>query len=148
MVLAQREGADPQSYYRSDKEKEWRKARPCGIDYKEDYSKPKTHNMKVRLDGGAADMVKSQGDWSDDCVETEDGRQVVLSYSDGSVKYCGTTGSGAWHVKDYSLSYSHQEYPWTHALSSGRVELLYTLRCLHAIRANGWTGEIHHRLDN
>ena len=30
----------------------------------------------------------------------------------------------------------------------GRVELLYTLRCLAAIRREGWGGVIHHRLDN
>ena len=28
------------------------------------------------------------------------------------------------------------------------MELLYTLRCLNTIRANRWTGEVHHRLDN
>ena len=35
-----------------------------------------------------------------------------------------------------------------HTLSSGRVELLYTLRCLRPIRLAGWTGKVHHRLDN
>ena len=29
-----------------------------------------------------------------------------------------------------------------------RVELLYTLRCLVAIRLEGWAGMIHSRLDN
>ena len=64
------------------------------------------------------------------------------------MKDCGTIGSGAWHVKGCSLAYSHREYPGTHTLSSGRVELLYTLRCLSSIRLAGWTGKVHHRLDN
>ena len=64
------------------------------------------------------------------------------------MKDSGTIGSGAWHVKGRPLSYYHREYQGTHALSSGRVELRYTLRCLHTIKANGWTGEVHHRLDN
>ena len=54
----------------------------------------------------------------------------------------------AWHVKGCSLSYPHREYPGTHALPSGRVELLYTLRCLYTTRANGWAGGVHYRLDN
>ena len=61
--------------------------------------------MQVRLDGGATDVVKSQGNWSDECVETEGGEEVVLTYPDGSVKESGTTGSGARHVKGCSLSY-------------------------------------------
>ena len=77
--------------------------------------------MKVRLDGGAADIIKSQGNWSEECAETEDGREVVLTYPDDSVKESGAIGSGAWHVKGCSLSHSHQEHPGTHALSSGRV---------------------------
>ena len=64
------------------------------------------------------------------------------------MKDCGTTGSGAWHVKGCSLTYSHKEYPGAYALSSDRVELLYTLRCLSTIRLSGWTGKVHHRLDN
>ena len=73
---------------------------------------------------------------------------MVLSYSDSSVKESGTIGSGAWHVKGCSLSYSHKKYQGTRALSSGRVELMYTIRCLHTTRANGWTGGVHRRLDN
>ena len=71
-----------------------------------------------------------------------------MSYSDDSMKYCGTIGSGAWHVKGCPLAYSHREYTGTHTLPSGRVELLYTLWCLRSIRLAGWTGKIHHRLDN
>ena len=67
--------------------------------------------MRVRLDGGTPDMIKSQGNWSEDCVEIDGGKEVVLSYSDGSVKDSGTIGSGACHVKGCSLWYSHQEYP-------------------------------------
>ena len=104
--------------------------------------------MRVRLGGGTPDMIKSQGDWSEDCAEMDGGKEVVLSYSGGSVKQSGTIGSGAWHVKGGSLSYSHKEYPGTHAPPSDRVKLLYTPRCPHTIRANGWTGEVHHRLDN
>ena len=128
--------------------KEWRQTRPYGIDYKEDSSKPETYGMRVRLGGRKRDMVKPRGDWNGDCVEMEDGEEVVLSYSGGSTKDSGTIGSGAWHAKGCPLSYSHREYSGTHALSSGRVELLYTLRCLHTTRANGWAGEMHHRLDN
>ena len=93
-------------------------------------------------------MINSQGDWNENCVEMDGGKEVALSYSGGSVKESGAIASGAWHVKGCSLSYSHKVYPGTHALSSGRVELLYTLRCLYTIRAVGWTGEVHHRLDN
>ena len=56
--------------------------------------------------------------------------------------------TGAWHVKGCSLAYSHREYPGTHTLSSGRVELLYTLRCMRSTRLTEWTGKIHHRLVN
>ena len=40
-------------------------------------------------------MINSQEDWSEDCVEMDGGKEVVLSYSKGSVKESGTTGSGA-----------------------------------------------------
>ncbi len=46
------------------------------------------------------------------------------------------------------MRYSHKEFPGRRALSSGRVELMYTLRCLASIRLEGWEGVIHHRLDN
>ena len=82
-------------------------------------------------------MIQSQGDLNEDCVGMGNGKEVVLSYSDGSVKDSETSGPGAWHVKGCSLSHSHREYQETHALSRGRVELLYTLRCLHTISANG-----------
>ena len=91
-------------------------------------------------------MVTSQGDWDEGCVIMGNEQGVVPSYSGGSLKDSGTIGSGAWHVKGCSLSYSHREYPGAHALPSGRVELMYTLRCLHSIRANWWTGEVHRRL--
>ena len=104
--------------------------------------------MRVRLGGRARDMIKSQRDWNKDCVEMDDGKEVVLSYSDGSVKYSGTIGSGAWHVEGCSLSYFHREYPEARALSSDRVELMYTLRYPYIIRGNGWAGEVHHRLCN
>ena len=77
--------------------------------------------MRVRLDGGAPDMITSQRDWSEDCVEMNGRKEVVLSYFGGSVKDSGAIGSGAWHVKGCSLSYSHQEHQGTHALSSGIV---------------------------
>ena len=46
------------------------------------------------------------------------------------------------------MKYSHKEYPGRRALSSGRVDLMYTLRCLASIRLEGWAGVIHHRLGN
>ena len=122
MDMAEREKTGTQLYYRPNREKEWRTARPYGIDYKGGFSRPKTHNMKVRLDGGATEMTKSQGNWSDECAETEDGQEVVLTYSDGSVKESGTIGSGAGHVKGCSLSHSHQEYPGTHTLVGGPTQ--------------------------
>ena len=51
-------------------------------------------------------------------------------------------------MKGCSLEYLHKEYPGTHALSSGRVEPLYTLRCINTIRLAGGEGRIHHRLGN
>ena len=39
-------------------------------------------------------MIKSRGDWNEDCVKMEAEQEVVLSYSGGSVKDSGTTGSG------------------------------------------------------
>ena len=59
MEMAECEKTDPQMYYRPGKEAEWRKTRPYGVDYKEDYSKPKMHDMRVRLGGGTPDMIKS-----------------------------------------------------------------------------------------
>ena len=126
----------------------WRKARPYGINYREDSSKPGTHKLVVRLDGTEDDLTVSDWKWDVKCVEQEDGQDTVLSYSDGSMKDCGTIGSGVWHVKGCSLAYSHREYPGTHTLSSDRVELLYTLRCLCSFRLAGWTRKVHHRLDN
>ena len=105
-------------------------------------------DMYVRLNGGTSDVTVSRGAWDKGCVQTEGGQGVVLSYSDGSVEDSGTIGSGAWHVKGCSLAHSHREYPGTQAISSGRVELLYTLRCPNTIRSDGWEGEIHHMLDN
>ena len=93
--MAEYERADPQKYYRPDKEEEWRKTHPYGIDYKGDYSKPETHDMRVRFDGGAPDMTRPKGDWGEDCAEMGGGKEVVLSYSGGSVKDSGTIGSGA-----------------------------------------------------
>ena len=39
------------------------------------------------------------GDWDNKCVERVEGEDVVLPYSDGSVKEAEIFGSGAWHVK-------------------------------------------------
>ena len=106
----------------------WREARPFGIDYREDSSKPNTHKLIVRLDSTADDLTDSGGTWDEKCIEKEDGQDTVVSYSGGSMKDCGTVRSGAWRVKGCSLAYSHRGYPGTHTLSSGRVEFLYTLR--------------------
>ena len=77
-----------------------------------------------------------------------EGEDVVLSYSDGPEKEAGTFGSGDCHVKGETLRYSHKEFPGRRALSSGRVEPQYTLRCLASIRLEGWAGVIHRPLDN
>ena len=42
--------------------------------------------MRVRLGGMTRDMIKPQGDWNEDCAEMDDGKEVVLYYSGGSVK--------------------------------------------------------------
>ena len=55
--------------------------------------------MEVRLDGEHSDLITSRATWDRNCTETTGGKEAVLSYSDGSVKYPGTIGSGAWHVK-------------------------------------------------
>ena len=128
---------------------DWRHTRPCGIDYKEDSSKLETRDMCVRLGGENSDLAKSQGGWNDDCVNTENGQGVVLSYSYGSVqkKLRGhrvqrLAGQG---VLAFILA---PRTPGNPHLPSGKVELLYTLRYRDASRSNGWIGEIHHRLDN
>ena len=46
------------------------------------------------------------------------------------------------------MRYSHKEYPRRRALSSGRVDRIYTMRCLTSNRLEGWTGAIHHRVGN
>ena len=73
----------------------WRTTRPYGIDYKEDSSKPHTHDFIVRLDGTPGDLTDSDWAWNANCVEHEDGLDPVLSYSGGSVKDPGAAGSGA-----------------------------------------------------
>ena len=79
-----------QKYYRPKKENQWQQARPYSVDYKEDFVKPETHGTRVRLGGRTRDMIKSQGCWNEDCVEICGGKEVVVSYSDGSVKDSGT----------------------------------------------------------
>ena len=89
----------------------WKTTRPYGIDYKEDSSKQATHDLKVRLGGTPDDLIDSRGVWKENCVEKEDGLDTVLSYSAGSVKDSGRTGSGAWHVKGCFLVHSHEGTP-------------------------------------
>ena len=89
------------------------------------------------------DLAVCDGQWMGACVERVNGEGVVLSYSYGSVKEPGTFGSSAWHVKGCTMRYPRKEYLGHRALSSGRVELMYTLRCLSSIRLEGWTGVIH-----
>ena len=136
--MAERKKNDPQLHYRPGREKEWRTARPYGIDYKEDYSRPKTHDMKVCLDGGATDMIKSQENWSDECVETEGGKEVALTYSDGSVKENGTIGPGAWHVKGCSLSssvstHSSLQFPWDLVMSAAPPSRRTFMSCVFGL---------------
>ena len=147
MTMSENQHRASKDYYPLAEDK-WRETHPLGIDYREDSSKPDTHKLIVRLDGTADNLTDSDGTWDETCIEKEDGPDTVLSYSGGSIKDCGTIGSGAWHVKGCSFAYSHREYPGAHTLSSGRVELRYTFRCLSSIRLAGWVGKNHHRLDN
>ena len=87
----------------------WREARPFGTNYREDSSKPGTRKLVVRLDGTEGDLTVSDRTWDEKCAEQEDGQDTVLSYSDGSMKDCGTIRSGTWHVKGCSPAYSHRE---------------------------------------
>ena len=112
------------NYYYPVVENKWQETRPFGIYYRENSSKPDTYHLSMRLDGTANDLTDSNGTWDEKCVEKEDGQDTFLSNSDGSVKDSGTVGSGTWHVKGCYLAHSHREYPGTHTLSSGRVELL------------------------
>ena len=95
--------------------------------------------MIVHPGGGTDDLVTHEGDWDNKCVERVEGEDVVISYSDGPLKEAGAFGSGAWHVKGGIPRYTHKELPGRRALSSGWIELLYTLRCMAAIRLEGWT---------
>ena len=104
--------------------------------------------MVVRLNGDDNDLVTSEGGWDNDCVERVHGKDVVISYSGGSVKESGEFGSGAWHIKGGTMKYPHKECLGRRALSSRGVELIHTLRCLASIRIEGWTGVIHRRLGN
>ena len=54
-------------------EQEWRQARPFGIYYREDSSKPDTHKLVVRLGDTEEDLTDSNGTWDARCVEQEDG---------------------------------------------------------------------------
>ena len=105
-------------------ERDWRQTHPYSIDFNEDSSKPETHDMRVRLDGGKSDLIKSRGDWDEDCVDMENGQDVVFSNSGGSVKDSGATGSGAWLVKGRSLSYSHREYHRTPQSNQSPTDLI------------------------
>ena len=99
MAEGQPHDRDAPKDYNPKPEAEWRHTHPFGIDYKEGYSKKQTHDMSARPGGMTSDMTVSQGAWNKDCAETDDGQEVVLSYSGGLVKDSGTIGSGAWHVK-------------------------------------------------
>ena len=74
---------------------DWRTTRLYDIDYKEDLSKPHTHDLTVCLGGTPGDLADSRGAWGENCVENGGGLDTALSYSDGSVKDSDTTGSGA-----------------------------------------------------
>ena len=126
----------------------WKATSPFGINHREDPETEHPDGMNVHLDGGTEDLATHEGDWDDKCAKRVEEEDVVLSYSGGSVKEAGTFGSGGWHVKGGTLMYSHKEFPGRLALSSGRVELVYTLRCLVATRLEDWTGLTHHHLDN
>ena len=99
------DGGTPKDYYPKSGT-DLRHTHPYDIDYKEDSSREYTHATFVRPGGrgSTSDMTVSQGAWDKGCVETEGGQEVVLSYSDGSVKDSGTIESGAWHFKRCSLT--------------------------------------------
>ena len=101
----------------------------------------------MRLDGETDDLTVSGGTWDEKCVEKEDGQNTALSYSGGSMKDCGTIGSGAWHVRGAPL-YTRTGNNQGHTPSRAAVLNSSTHRCLRSIRLAGWTGKIHHRLDN
>ena len=126
----------------------WAATRPFGINHREDPETEYPDGITVHLDGDTEDLAPHEGVRDDKCVGRVEGGDVVLSYSEGPVKEVGTFGSGRWRAKGGTLLYSYKELPGRRALSSGRVELLYTLRCLAAIRFEGWAGMINHRLDN
>ena len=93
-------------------------------------------------------MVTRTGNLDEKSAKMIDGGLTTLSFSGGSVKEVGIIGSRAWHVLGHSMQYPHRAHPGTYRLSSAHAELLYTLRCLFAIRDSMWAGHINHRLDN
>ena len=107
------------------------------MDYQEDPNIDHPQGVVVRLDGIRDDLAIYVGQWGNACAEQVNSGNVVLSYSGWSVKESGNFGSGTWHVKGGTMRYSHKEYPGRRALSSGRVELMNTIRCLTSIRLEG-----------
>ena len=89
----------------------WRTTRPFGINHREDPQKKHPGGMTVHLDRNTVDLATHEGVWGDKCAERVEGEDVVLSYSDGSMKEAGSFGSGAWYVKGGTLRYSHKEFP-------------------------------------
>ena len=53
----------------------WRHSRPYGINYKEDFSKPETRDMEVRLDGEHGDLTTSQGNGTATAPKTRAGKR-------------------------------------------------------------------------
>ena len=71
----------------------------------------------------------------------ENGQEVVLSYSDGPVKYSGTIGSapdmsrGACSLTPTGSTREPTLY------RAAEWSCLYTLRCLYTIRVSRWAGK-------
>ena len=63
----------------------------------------------VRLNDIMDDLVVYDGQCDSACVEHVNREDVVISYSDGSVKESGTFESGACHVEGGTMRYSYKE---------------------------------------
>ena len=62
MEMSENQHMAPKDYYPVT-ENGWRETHPFGIDYRGDLSKPDTHDLIVRLDGTANDLIDSKGTW-------------------------------------------------------------------------------------
>ena len=87
-------GADRLVYDHTPDDK-WKTTGPYGINHREDPQTEHPDGMIVHLDGNAEDLATHGGVWDDKCVERVEGENVILSYSDGSVKGGGNLRLGS-----------------------------------------------------